>query len=79
MKLNEGREPHELELQHDSYQGMGENLYLQACGSSLSAAEAARRVPGNWYSEEPEYDYDSNEWSHDSSHFCQLVWKGTAL
>ena len=31
LKLNEGRSSDELELKHDSYQGMGETLYMQVC------------------------------------------------
>ena len=48
----------------------------QSCGSTLDTYEAATRVTNNWYSEEEEFDYDANEYTHDSSHFCQLVWKG---
>ena len=52
------------------------NSHLQSCGSTLDSYEAATRVTNNWYSEEEEFDYDRNEYTHDSSHFCQLVWKG---
>ncbi|XP_063679448.1 Golgi-associated plant pathogenesis-related protein 1-like [Bolinopsis microptera] len=77
LKLNEGRSATEMELQHDSYQGMGECLYVQYCGSTLSAYEAGTRVTNNWYSEEDEFDYDANEFTHDTSHFSQVVWKGS--
>ena len=35
LKLNEGRDSDKLELQHDSYRGMGENLYLQVCVAEI--------------------------------------------
>ena len=35
LKLNEGRDADKLELQHDSYRGMGENLYLQVCVAEI--------------------------------------------
>ena len=34
MKLNEGKSATEMELQHDSYQGMGECLYVQVSESA---------------------------------------------
>ncbi|XP_063679812.1 uncharacterized protein LOC134815227 [Bolinopsis microptera] len=77
LKINEGKEPHELQLQHDSYRGMGETLYVQSCNSTLSTHEAATRVINNWYEEEELFDYEANEYSNNYSHFCQLIWKGS--
>ena len=48
----------------------------QSCGKTLGAKEAATRVCENWYSEEPQYDYSSNNFNYDTSHFSQLVWDG---
>jgi len=77
LKKNKDKKAKDLELEHDDYAGMGENLYLQAVANKLSASEAACRVTKNWYSEEPEYDYTNADYNEDTAHFSQVVWKGS--
>merc|ERR1719420_1356678 len=77
LKKNKDKQPTDLELEHDDYAGMGENLYLQSVKSTLTATEAAARVSRNWYSEEPDYDYSNKNYNEDTAHFTQVVWKGS--
>lgn len=77
LKKNKGMTPDELELEHDDYAGMGENIYIQSVPGTIRSKQAAKLVSYNWYGDESKYDYDSNEYNKDAAHFSQLVWKGS--
>ena len=56
-------------LTHDTTTDYGENLY----GSTHEAGylEAINR----WFTEKPNYDYDSNTCDGECSHYTQMIWK----
>jgi len=57
--------------------GMGENLYK---GGKGPGAELGTGVVNSFYSEEPKYDYEKNEFQYEAGHFSQVVWvKSTGL
>ncbi|MFJ4923481.1 CAP family protein [Streptomyces sp. NPDC088725] len=53
----------------------GENLFWH--GSTEPNKVAASAAVRAWYEESSKYDFDSGQFSEETGHFTQLVWKGT--
>jgi len=66
-----------LKHSNDTYKGdqLGENVASR--WSSAGADYTGEEVVNQWYSEEPKYDYGSNDFKQGTGHFSQVVWKGS--
>jgi pathogenesis-related protein 1 len=59
------------QLEHDTTDGYGENLYLSTFKASYLDAINC------WYKEKSDYHYNSNSCNDTCGHYTQLVWKDT--
>ncbi|MGW3349940.1 CAP family protein [Nonomuraea rubra] len=65
-----------LDAGHDGLRsGTGENIYWGADTESTPAKGST--AVASWYDEITYYDFDKAEFTPDSGHFTQLVWKGS--
>lgn len=55
---------------------LGENLYME-WRSQGQVPVSARTAVSNWYEEINQYDFQASNYSEDTAHFTQIVWKSS--
>jgi glioma pathogenesis-related protein 2 len=63
-------------FEHSGAPGIGENLFvLHTTAPGVNVGNLAKHVVKSWYDEVSLYNYNSPDFSHQTGHFTQVVWK----
>jgi glioma pathogenesis-related protein 2 len=63
-------------FEHSGMPGIGENLFvLHTTAPAINSSNLAKHAVKSWYDEASLYNYNSPDFSHQTGHFTQIVWK----
>jgi glioma pathogenesis-related protein 2 len=63
-------------FEHSNTPGIGENLFvLHTTAPGVNVGNLAKHVVKSWYDEVSLYNYNQPDFSHQTGHFTQIVWK----